>query len=156
MFHKMRRSDRQLPPESAREILQNCSWGTLSTVDADGQPYGIPVNYIVLDDAIYIHCAATGHKLDNIHANSRVSFCAVSKSDVLPADFSTDFASAIVFGTASEAEGDEKTRALMGFIAKYSPEHAKAGEEMVRNLLNVTHVIRISIDHITGKARKVS
>lgn len=156
MYREMRKKDRQLTFESAMEILNHSPWGTLSTVDADGQPYGIPVNYVVIDGAIYIHCAKAGHKLDNIRANSRVSFCAVAKADNLAADFSTDFASAIIFGTACEVDGETKMRALLGFIEKYSPEHMETGAGMVQRLQNATHVIRVSIDHITGKARKDS
>lgn len=154
MHREMRRKDRLLPADKTMEILQICPWGVLSTADADGQPYGVPVNYVVIDGTIYIHCAKTGHKLDNIRANSRVSFCAVSKAATLAADFSTDFASVIAFGTAREADGDEKIRALKGFIEKFSPEHAAAGEAMIQRMQAVTQVIRIDVDHITGKARK--
>ena len=156
MHREMRRNDRRLSAEKAMELLIGCPWGILSTADADGQPYGVPVNYVVIDGAIYIHCAKTGHKLDNIRANSRVSFCAVSKADNLPEDFSTDFASTIVFGTACEVDGAEKTRALAGFIEKFSPGHTQAGADMVQRLHSTTCVLRIRIDCITGKARKDS
>jgi len=156
MHREMRRKDRLLPADKTMEILQNCPWGVLSTVDAEGQPYGVPVNYVVIDGAIYIHCAKVGHKLDNIRANSRVSFCAVSKADTLSAEFSTDFASAIIFGTACEVDGDEKVRALMGFIEKFSPEHMEAGAAYVHRAADAANMIRINVDHITGKARKQS
>lgn len=155
MHREMRRKDRQLPADAAWDILQKCPWGVLSTVDADGQPYGVPVNYVLLDDAIYIHCAGEGHKLDNIRDNSRVSFTAVAMAETLPAEFSTAYESAIAFGTAHKVDGDEKIRALTGFIEKFSPEHAQAGAAYVQRAAATTHMIRIDVKHITAKARKM-
>ena len=43
--HPMRRSERELSFEQAVEIMNSGSWGVLSTVGADGYPYGVPVNY---------------------------------------------------------------------------------------------------------------
>ena len=154
MFRSMRRHDRRLTREDALAILEKCPWGTLSTVGEDGWPYGVPVNYTVVDNSIYIHCAKTGHKLDNIRCNDRVCFTAVTRSEVLPAEFSTDFESAVVFGRASLVDDSEALGALLLIVAKYSPEHKKAGAEMAKKMADVTQVIRIDIEHITGKARK--
>ena len=32
----------------------------------DGYAYGVPLNYVYVDNSIYFHCAKEGHKLDNI------------------------------------------------------------------------------------------
>lgn len=155
MYREMRRKDRQLPAEIAWDILQKCPWGVLSTAGADGQPYGVPVNYVLLDGAIYIHCAGEGHKLDNIRANSKVSFTAVSMAQTLSAEFSTAYESAVAFGTARKVDGDEKFRALMAFIEKFSPAHSEAGAAYVQRAGAATHMIRIDIEHITAKSRKM-
>ena len=78
MFREMRRKERQLSAEAALAILEKCSWGTLSTVGEDSWPYGVPVNYAVIGNALYFHCAKTGHKLDNISHCDKVSFTASS------------------------------------------------------------------------------
>jgi nitroimidazol reductase NimA-like FMN-containing flavoprotein (pyridoxamine 5'-phosphate oxidase superfamily) len=52
----------------ARGILNKGEYGVLSTVSAEGQPYGTPLNYCLIDDSIYFHCATEGHKLKNLAA----------------------------------------------------------------------------------------
>lgn len=154
MFREMRRKDRLLSTEKAYELLQNCTYGTLSTVGEDGFPYGVPVNYVLLDGVIYIHCAGEGHKLDNIRACPKVCFSAVGTANVLPADFSTAYDSVIAFGRACEVTGEERIRALTGFITKYAPGYMQAGEAYIRRAANETTVIRIDVEHITAKGRK--
>ena len=154
MFREMRKKNRQLSTEEAIAILEKCPWGTLSTVGEDGWPYGLPVNYIVEDGIIYIHCAKTGHKLDNIRHNDKVCFTAVARANVLAAEFSTDYESAVAFGRASFVDDSEARLALQLIIEKYSPEFKTAGDAMVQQMADVTQVIRIDVEHITGKARK--
>ena len=154
MFREMRKKNRQLTTEEARAILEKCPWGTLSTIGEDGWPYGVPVNYVVEDNEIYIHCAKTGHKLDNIRHNDKACFTAVSRANVLSAEFSTDYESVVAFGRAAFVDDSEARRALQLIIAKYSPEFKTAGDAMVQQMADVTQVIRIDVEHITGKARK--
>ena len=67
----MRRSDKALPNDALVKILQEGEYGVLSTVSADGQPYGVPLNYALQNNNLYFHCALDGHKLDNLLANHR-------------------------------------------------------------------------------------
>ena len=100
-FRDIRRSDRALTEEQAREILTRAEHGVLATVGTDGWPYAVPVNHVLAGDVLYIHCAQEGHKLENIAHEERVSFCAVASARVLPASLSTLYESAIVFGRAA-------------------------------------------------------
>src|SRR5689334_11917769 len=102
MHHELRRKDRGLDEPEARELLERGEYGVLSSCGPDGQPYGIPLSYCVIGDAIYFHCALEGHKLENIVADSRVSFCVVGTTEVLPDKFSTRYESVIVSGRAAE------------------------------------------------------
>ena len=45
----MRRSDKVLGSDVAKQILAAGEYGVLSTVDADGQAYGVPLNYSFID-----------------------------------------------------------------------------------------------------------
>lgn len=154
MNRPMRRKDRQLSPDAAMRILQDCPWGVLSTVGEDGLPYGVPVNYVMLDGAIYVHCAKAGRKLDNIRHCPHVSFVAISAAETLPADFATAYMSAIVSGAAHEVDGDEKLHALQAFIEKFSPEYSVEGAAYIARAADATAVLRIDIEEVTGKARK--
>lgn len=154
MYKEIRRKDRAIDNEAARSLLNNGTYGVLSTTDANNQPYGIPLNYAVIDDEIFIHCANAGHKLDNIKSNRKVSFCVVGKTELLPDKFSTRYESVIVFGTASIVNGDKKRAPLIALLAKYAPDHMESGRKYIDKLINKTVVIKMSVDHITGKARK--
>ncbi len=148
----MRRKDKGIDEQMALAILQRGEYGVLSTVDDEGQPYGIPVNYAVLDGEIYIHCALEGHKLENIRSNEKVSFCVVGETTVLPEKFSTAYESAIAFGRAALVEEPEKRRALEAILDKYCSENLEAGAKYMEALFDRVSVIRVSVDRLTGKA----
>lgn len=154
MFKEMRRKDRELKNDENIGILKNNSYGILSTISENGYPYGVPISYVFVNDAIYFHCAVKGQKLDNISKNDKVSFCVVGETCVLPADFSTKYESVVVFGKTIEVFEDEKNMALLEIINKYSPDFIEEGKEYISRAGNATKVIKISIEHISGKARR--
>lgn len=154
MDRKMRRKDRELTKDETIEILKMNSYGILSTVDKNCQPYGVPISYVFLNDSIYFHCAGDGHKLDNILNNNKVSFCVVGKTSVVPDKFTTKYESAVVFGTAAEVFDSEKKEALLEIIYKYSPNFINEGKEYIEKAEKATKVIKIAIEHSSGKANK--
>lgn len=154
MFKEMRRKDRALEDTETLEILKKCDYGILSTIDKNGYPYGIPLSYVYMDNALYFHSAKEGSKLDNISYNDKVSFCVVGKTSTLPDKFSTKYESVIVFGKASEVIDVEKNKALLEILNKYSPNFIEQGKDYIQNAGAITKVIKISIKHISGKARK--
>ena len=149
-----RRADRTISKEEADELLDRAEYGILSTVGADGLPYGIPVSYCVIGDDIYFHCAMEGRKLDNIAHNPQVSFCVVGKTNVLPDKFSTEYESTVVSGTAGEVFDEEKQKGLEGLLHKYSVGHFEKGLKYIEALNYKTRVYRIHIESISGKARR--
>jgi hypothetical protein len=151
MFKAMRRNEKQLTEEEALAILLAGELGVLATVGEDDCPYAVPLNYALHEGCIYFHCARTGHKLDNIRHNPKVSFCVVGDSEVVPAKFSTKYKSVILFGIAEEVVGEEKKAGLDALIRKYAPDHLAAGEAYIQADGEKTRVIRIRIDHLTGK-----
>ncbi len=154
MPRELRRSDRKVSDAEAEELLQLGEYGVLSTSDAEGQPYGVPLSYAVLDNAIYFHCAREGHKLDNLAANSRASFCVVGATEVLADKFSTRYASVIVFGRVTEALDADKQRGLEALVDKYCPDHHEKGMQYIAADAAKTRVFKLSIDSICGKARR--
>ncbi len=127
----MRRKDKAMQDGAIIGLLQNGEYGVLSTVDGNEQPYGVPLNYVLMNNCIYFHCALEGHKLDNLALNHKVSFCVVGRTNLLPAEFSTEFESVIVFGRASVIEGEERYQALNALIEKYSPEFVSEGSAYI-------------------------
>lgn len=150
----MRRKDNELQNDDIVKILKNNSYGILSTISENGYPYGVPLNYIFLNDSIYFHSAIKGHKLDNILNNDKVSFCVIGQSYVLPEEFNTKYESVIIFGKAIEVFDDEKDSALLEMINKYSSDYIKEGKEYIEKAGKGTRVIKINIEHISGKAER--
>ncbi|MCM0647529.1 pyridoxamine 5'-phosphate oxidase family protein [Clostridium swellfunianum] len=154
MFKPMRKSAREIFDKDIIEILQEGEYGVLATIGENGYAYATPLSYVYYNDCVYFHCAVEGSKLDNIRHNNKVSLCVVGKTKVLPAEFSTEYESVIVFGTASEAEGEEKKEALLAIADKYSPEFKKEGLLYIDRAVSKTCVVKIQIDKMTGKARR--
>ena len=151
---ELRRKDRAITRQEAMAVLQKAEYGILSTVSSDGKPYGVPLNYCLVDNYIYFHCAVEGRKIDNIHTDKNVSFCAVGDTEILPDKFGTKYESVIVAGEIEEAFDTEKQTALEGLIRKYSPDYFEKGLEYIETLQAKTRVFKIPITHISGKARR--
>ncbi|MFW6052635.1 MAG: pyridoxamine 5'-phosphate oxidase family protein [Desulfosalsimonas sp.] len=151
IIETMRRKDKSIGAEEAVKLLAECEYGILSTADKNGQPYGVPLNYVYKDNHIYFHSALSGHKLENIKNNPKVSFCVIGATKVMPSLFSTEYVSAVAFGVASEVQGPEKYNAFLWLLEKYSPEYIEEGKAYIEKSGSVAKVIKISITSISGK-----
>ena len=120
----------------------------------DGTPYGVRLIFCVIDNCIYFHCALEGQKIDNIEYNKLVSFCVVENTEILPDKFATKYESVIVLGEAEEVFNNEKQMALEGLLRKYSPDFFDKGIKYIEDLRDKTRVFKISINKLTGKARR--
>jgi nitroimidazol reductase NimA-like FMN-containing flavoprotein (pyridoxamine 5'-phosphate oxidase superfamily) len=150
----MRRKDRMITDAETLAILEKGEYGILSTVSSDNVPYGVPLNYCLINGCLYFHCALEGKKISNINNNAQVSFCVVGKTEVLSDQFATNYESCIVQGLASESLGEEKQLALEGLIHKYSENFVSEGLKYIEKLKDKTRVFKISMESISGKARK--
>ena len=79
MFRPMRRIRQQLSQAECDAILQKCSSGVLAVAGDDGYPYTVPMSYLYQDGRLYFHCAKSGHKLDAVRREPKVSFCVVGQ-----------------------------------------------------------------------------
>jgi hypothetical protein len=155
MTHDLRRKDRALDEQEAYAILREGSDGVLATLGEDGYPYAVPMNHVLVDGAIYLHSARSGHKLENLAFCDKVSYCVVAEREVVPAEVSTNYRSAVVFGRAVRLEDREERRmALMALLRKFCPDHMEAGLRELADAFERTAVLRIDIHRITGKARR--
>ena len=156
MFREMRRGRQQLSDEQAREILRRGSAGTLAVLGDGGYPYAVPLSYVFHDGRIYFHCAKTGHKLDAVASCDKASFCVIDKNDVVPAEFTTYYRSAIAFGRARVVtDPEELMSAMKALAAKYSPRES---EDAFRIEMKVSKaalcVLALDIEHLSGKQAK--
>ena len=76
MFREIRRKNREIIIDRAKQLLQSSRRGVLAVNGDDGYPYAIPINYLYDDEAqrIYFHGAKIGHKVDALRASDKVCF----------------------------------------------------------------------------------
>ena len=160
MFREMRRKRQQMPESEAIAILERGSHGVLAVLGDGGYPYAVPISYVYEDGKIYMHCAKSGHKLDAIRQNSKVSFCVIDQDQIVPEEYTTYFPShyrsAIAFGRIREITDDAEKRRMVSLLArKYCPdlpqaEHDKAMERDWAPL----NMLELTIEHLTAKQAK--
>ena len=154
---KIRRQDRLLDEARAREILASAEYGILSMIDLDGKPYGVPLNFVWDgDDAIYIHCAPEGKKIDILDCHDRVSFCVVGNVNLLPSQFTTEYESIILDCEATICTSEEeRVHALELLLRKLSPHDVEIGMKYALKSLPRTCILRLDILTWSGKAKRV-
>jgi|WetSurSiteA1Bulk_404760.scaffolds.fasta_scaffold230354_1 uncharacterized protein len=157
MFQEMRKKDREASRPETEAILARGMYGFLA-MNGDDYAYGVPFSYVYRHNRIYLHCAREGKKLTHIRQDNRVSFCVVEEAAPLPDKFSMTYKSAMVFGKIYEVESDEeKMTGLVALVEKYyrgDEEHIARGKAKAADSLERTAVLRIEIDHLSGKIRK--
>ena len=151
---ELRRKNLALTEEESIALLNEAEYGVLSTITENEKPYGVPLNFCIIDNCIYFHCAVEGHKINNIKHNKSVSFCAVGNTEILPDKFGTKYESVIASGEVKEVFDMNKQIALEGLLHKYSPKFIEKGIKYIDGLGKQTRVFKITITKLTGKARK--
>lgn len=151
MFREMRRKKQLLTLEESEQILREARTAMLGLSGDDGYPYVVPVNYAYVDGKIYFHGAKTGHKIDAIMRNDKVSLCVVQHDELVPEELTTYFRSVTVFGRARILENDaEKLAAAQKFGMRFYPDKDKVDNE-IRHEWDALCVVEITPEHITGK-----
>ena len=155
MFREMRRKAQQLSYEKTEEILQNGTSGVLAVSGDDGYPYAVPMSYVYHDGKVYFHSAKTGHKLDGIERDSRVSFCVIDMDEVLPEKYTTCYRSAIVFGKARVITDESEMRKAAVLLAdKYAPDDEAGRKAEIDGGIGRMYMIELTVEHMTGKQAK--
>ena len=147
--------------EKIKEFLKEEHVGRISSIDKNGFPQIIPMNFVFLNDAIYIHSHTKGEKLDNISRNNKVGFEADRELEFLPSYFEdptdasladTLYISVVIKGIASfVTDRTEKTLALNGLMEKYQPEGQYDPIKSDMRVLDAVTVIKIIPQTIHGK-----
>ena len=126
----------------------------------DGQPFLNPSTfwYDEADHRIIFHSNRVGRVRSNIETHPKVAFEASELGKMLPSnvalEFSLQYRSVIVFGTAFILENPvEKRAALYGLIKKYFPAMSAGKEyrEITDKELRATSVYAIEIESWSGK-----
>lgn len=153
MFREMRRKRQALSLEENIQILNHGTSGVLAVSGDDDYPYAVPLSYVYHDNKIFFHCAKTGHKLDSILRNKKVSFCVIDQDEIIQDKYTSYFCSVIAFGKARILEDDsEKRKAIEILTARYSPDMEKSHQmQAIDKEYNILCMIELTIDHMSGK-----
>ncbi len=147
--------------QKIREFLDVEHVGRVASIDEKGYPQIIPMNFVFLNDAIYMHSHTKGEKLNNIRRNQKVGFEVDRELEFLPSYFEdpkdasladTLYISVVIKGSASIVqENNEKTLALNGLMKKYQPEGNYDPLTPDMQVLDEVAIIKITPDSIRGK-----
>ena len=156
MFREMRRKRQQLTQAECAQILNRNTSGVLAVSGDNGYPYAVPLSYVYDGMAVYFHCAKSGHKLDAIKSCEKVSFCVIDKDEIVPQKYTTHFRSVIIFGRASVVNNEDEIRTAIEKLAiKYNPADSKQNrDKVIGKEYAALNIVKIEIDHMTGKAAK--
>jgi len=147
--------------EKIIEFLSSQQTGRISSIDENGYPQIIPMNFVFISDVIYMHSHVRGEKLDNIRRNQKVGFEVDKNLEFLPSYFSdptdasladTLYISVVIKGNASiVSDKEEKTTALNGLMKKYQPEGGYEPIKPEMDVLDEVVVIKIVPKSLRGK-----
>ena len=143
------------------QFLNNENTGRISSIDKDGFPQIIPMNFVFLNNTVYMHSHIKGEKIENIKRNSKVGFEVDKNLEFLPSYFSdpedasladTLYISVVIKGDAILVEDkEEKVLALNGLMEKYQPEGQYKPMKEDMDVLDATAVIKIMPKEMKGK-----
>ncbi|MFT8351113.1 pyridoxamine 5'-phosphate oxidase family protein [Clostridium saccharoperbutylacetonicum] len=111
-------------------FLEDKRVGALSMCDEYGNPYVIPVNYIYLNEKIYIHGMGSGKKNRIIETKPSVCFTVFEEFgtvvDIVPCKCDTSYFSIVIMGKMFLVKDiNEKTQVLTKLVEKFMPNFFK-------------------------------
>ena len=143
------------------KFLNEENTGRISSIDEQGFPQIIPMNFVFLNDSVYMHSHIRGEKIENIKRNSKVGFEVDRNWEFLPSYFSdpedasladTLYITVVIKGEALLVENnEEKVLALNGLMKKYQPEGRYKPMDKDMDVLDATAVIKIIPKEMNGK-----
>ena len=147
--------------EKIIQFLDEEHTGRISSIDENGYPQIIPMNFVLINESVYMHSHIKGEKLDNIKRNSKVGFEVDKNLEFLPSYFfdpddaslaDTLYISVVIKGEAHIiSDVNEKVRALNALMKKYQPEGKYEPMKKDMEVLEAVAVIKIIPNEINGK-----
>jgi len=153
----VRRQDRLLDKEKAKELIRTAEYGVLSMVEENDCPYAVPINFVYNgNSSIYLHCAPEGKKLKAIAQHPEVSFCVVGRVNLLSELFTTEYESVVLRGKSHiQLSEEERMKALEMLIDKLAPNCQETGRKYDKESFHRTEIIRIDFAEYSGKRKHI-
>jgi len=143
------------------DFLNSQAAGRVASIDKDGYPQIIPMNFVYAHGAIYMHSHPFGEKLDNIQRNPNVGFevdqhiCFLPSYYFHPTDASqadTLYISVVIKGKAQIVnDGEEKAKALNALMQKYQKEGRYEALDADMPVVHEVAIIKVTPTDMRGK-----
>lgn len=153
MFREITRKKQKLEKEEIIRILVAEKRGVLSVLGDDGYPYGLPINYWYNEENgyVYFHSGKSGHKVDAIASNNKVSFCVYDKGYKRDGEWALNISSVIVFGKIFVVEDEAVAQnAYRKLSLKFTSDTDYIDSE-IQKFARATLCYELRPEHISGK-----
>lgn len=153
--YPMQMAERELDRAEADKILEAGEYCVVSTVDADGTPYGVPMSYVMMDGRMFFHTGKrTGHKIDDFERDPRVSVAVATEVEPCYEEtfFTTRFASVVAQGRISRVEDSLILRkVLVALCMKYLPQFKDEIGGAIEREFDTTEIWVVDFDEVRAK-----
>ena len=149
----MRRHDKEIGSRQEIDAIMRSALVCRIAFAHGNEPYVVPVSFGYDGEALFIHTATSGRKIEFMEANSRVCFeleasVALKTDEGDACNWTFEFESVIGYGTIIELDSaEEKSRGLNQIMLHYSGREW----EIDKAATATTRVWRIDIESVTGK-----
>lgn len=158
MFRELSRKKQMLSLEECIRILKTEKRGVLSVLGDGGYPYGMPINhwYNEEDGKIYFHCGKTGHRLEALRKENKVSFCVYDEGSCEEGEWALNFKSVIVFGTVEISDDLERIIHITTKLSHQFTQDDEYIQDEIKHHAHRTLLLVLTPEHICGKSVKES
>lgn len=149
----MRRKDKEITDRKIiDEIISKSIVCRVAMFDEE-YPYILPFNYGYHQNALYIHSALKGKKLDLIKKNNKVAFVIELPHEIITGerscDWTTKYKSVVGFGKVEILTSEEEKRNGLDIIMAQhgKPEGNNYSDKSIIPML----ILKLTIESVTGK-----
>ena len=125
--------------------------------EIEGQPYVIPTLHARVGDKLYVHGSAASRMLKHTASGAPVCVTVTLFDGLVLArsvfNHSVNYRSAVVFGTATLVEGDEKRDALRALTEQLAPGRWDEARQPSEQELKATWILSLPLDEASAKVR---
>jgi len=153
MFREITRKKQKLEKEEIIRILVAEKRGVLSVLGEDGYPYGLPINYWYNEENgyVYFHSGKSGHKVDAIASNNKVSFCVYDKGYKRDGEWALNISSVIVFGKIFVVEDEAVALNVYRKLSLKFTSDTDYIDSEIQKFARATLCYELRPEHISGK-----
>lgn len=151
----MRMKFSELTPDETLYVIEHTNNAVLSTTDASGTPYGVPITPLYSEGKIYFHGTKNelSRKLQNMRQNPRVHITWIGYDPIKEDKYTVTYVSAMAAGKAREiTDPQEKAIVFRLFCARFIPSQTnQTVERLIKKDMVNANIWEVTIEKLSGK-----